>query len=349
MSELDDLLDSVLEEFEDVLPAKSTTEPVVIVESDISEIQRVTVQDGSVLSSKAYVEEVTAEVELKEYDQDDSAERGVVVENRQEERPSEDQLEKQLQELLKELGNSNFAKSLENNDNSDGQVMPSDDELRVMESFFKQFAETLSNNNGGANNINNNSSAANVPPPKSFDESLEAAMKMISEGAQEIKPDSEAAGDDEFLEKLLEQFKGMDPNDQSSMDKMVETMMAEMLSKETLYPPIKHIVSLYPEYLEKHREDLKTEDLSQYEKQFECFSHILRLLDESDAESAENKRKIMNLLTEVQEYGTPPKEVLSELMPGLQFDEEGNPKVSEGLPGMDNELFTATNGQCQIM
>jgi peroxin-19 len=326
--ELDDLLDSVLDEFEEIQAPKAVAEPVVDVKAALVREQQLEVVDE---------EEERKEVTVPQQQIEGAVDEAV--------------LEKQLQDLLSELSKTDFAKSLENNnagDDNNAKGMPSETELKALEDFFKQFSDKISATDAPAAFP---AAGPTAPAPKDFNESLEAAMRMISEGAQEIKTgNSGEGGDDEFLEKLLEQFKGMDPNDQGSMDQMVETMMAEMLSKETLYPPIKHIVTLYPDYLEKHRAELKDEDLVQYEKQFDCFSQILRILDSTDADSTENKSKVMNLLTEVQEYGTPPKEVLAELMPGLQFDEDGNPKVSEGLPGMDADLFNAANGgQCQIM
>jgi peroxin-19 len=123
-----------------------------------------------------------------------------------------------------------------------------------------------------------------------------------------------------------------------TMNDMVETMMSEMLNKETLYTPVKHIVSIYPDYISNNRSSLSKETISHYEKQFDCFSRLLAVLESSEADK--HKTEIMTLLTEVQEYGNPPQEVLSQLMPGLSFDDEGNPKVlPNSLPGLESEVF----------
>jgi peroxin-19 len=127
-------------------------------------------------------------------------------------------------------------------------------------------------------------------------------------------------------------------------------MMGEMLNKETLYTPVKHIVSIYPDYISNNRAVLTKEVIVQYEKQFDCFTRLLAVLELSDAD--QKKTEIMTLLTEVQEYGNPPQEVLSQLMPGLSFDADGNPKVPNSLTGMEADLFGNNNGPdngCSIM
>jgi peroxin-19 len=220
----------------------------------------------------------------------------------------------------------------------------------ALEEFFKKFSEQMDQSTVdslmGNNNDNISGAGVNAPIPKSFNESLDAAMKMISEGAKEIK-ENESPEDDELLDRLLEQFKDIDPNDQNSMNDMVETMMGEMLNKETLYTPVKHIVSIYPDYISNNRSSLSKEVISQYEKQFNCFTRLLGVLETSDADK--RKTEIMTLLTEVQEYGNPPQEVLSQLMPGLSFDEEGNPKVPNALPGMESEFMANGENQCCLM
>jgi hypothetical protein len=60
--------------------------------------------------------------------------------------------------------------------------------------------------------------------------------------------------------------------------------------------------------------------------------------------------RVFNLLSEVQEYGNPPKEILSSLMPGLEFDAENNPILPELDSSPNNMLAMLKDDQrCCVM
>ena len=50
----------------------------------------------------------------------------------------------------------------------------------------------------------------------------------------------------------------------------------------------------------------------------------------------------MTLMQDVQEYGQPPAEIIQDIAPGLEVDEEGMPKF-------DLENMGANNEECRIM
>lgn len=53
--------------------------------------------------------------------------------------------------------------------------------------------------------------------------------------------------------------------------------------------------------------------------------------------------KLMELMQEVQEYGQPPVEIIQEIAPGIELDDEGMPKLDgSGLPFGGNE-------ECRVM
>lgn len=97
--------------------------------------------------------------------------------------------------------------------------------------------------------------------PATVQESLDAAIKMVSDGAKGVQVRIElvrphaltllqaqtASGtngsDQAILEKLLGEFNELDTSsgDGAGMDDMIQKFMSEMVSKETLYSPIKQI------------------------------------------------------------------------------------------------------------
>jgi hypothetical protein len=124
------------------------------------------------------------------------------------------------------------------------------------------------------------SSAAAAQPPLDFATSIDAAMKMLSEGAQSAMAGGAggagAAGagalpNEEMLSKLFEEFEKLDPKLLDSLaagagagagagaaggagagaaagpmggiDALVQSMMGQMMSKDYLYPPMKDIAN----------------------------------------------------------------------------------------------------------
>ena len=71
--------------------------------------------------------------------------------------------------------------------------------------------------------------------------------------------------------------------------------------------------------------------------------------------------RLMELMFDMQKYGQPPADIIKDLAPGLQFDENGMPIMpnmgagmfpqmpgGEGLPNMSELAGNMQNGQCTI-
>lgn len=69
--------------------------------------------------------------------------------------------------------------------------------------------------------------------------------------------------------------------------------------------------SQYPAYIREHESSLSAADLSNYRKQQSCFERIVHVFDTQPQASMQ----IMELMNEMQQYGTPPKELVSDFMP----------------------------------
>lgn len=88
--------------------------------------------------------------------------------------------------------------------------------------------------------------------------------------------------------------------------------------------------------------DSKTNNVSIFlvnrrEKQYQCFCKLVKVYETEP----DNVAKLMDLMQQVQEFGQPPPEIIQEIAPGVELDEEGLPKLdASGMP---------LNGECCVM
>ncbi len=144
------------------------------------------------------------------------------------------------------------------------------------------------------------------------------------------------SGIDEILNKFLSEFEGKigdtaanansaDGASQASagavpsdaaMDSLIEKLMGEMLSKDFLYEPMKQIAGQYPEWLAKNAGRYSAQEMDNYKKQHALFQRVCTLFENEP----NNSKAIMDCLTEIQNYGKPPEELVAALPAGLDFD-----------------------------
>eukprot|EP00984_Skeletonema_dohrnii_P025970 scaffold15216_cov101-Skeletonema_dohrnii-CCMP3373.AAC.1 len=141
------------------------------------------------------------------------------------------------------------------------------------------------------------------------------------------------------LEHLSEQMMGSLMNDfeqlNTSKDSndVVDGVMKQLLDKELMYEPMKEVCTRYPKWLATNKDRLSTEEYQKYGTQYQYFQRIVRLYETDPG----NFDRLMELMQDIQEYGQPPVEIIKELAPELQFDEEGMPVMDPmggGMPGM---------------
>eukprot|EP00554_Chaetoceros_debilis_P013869 CAMPEP_0194119024 /NCGR_PEP_ID=MMETSP0150-20130528/37713_1 /TAXON_ID=122233 /ORGANISM="Chaetoceros debilis, Strain MM31A-1" /LENGTH=404 /DNA_ID=CAMNT_0038810581 /DNA_START=58 /DNA_END=1268 /DNA_ORIENTATION=+ len=120
----------------------------------------------------------------------------------------------------------------------------------------------------------------------------------------------------------------MNDQDQEVMGQVVNGMMKQLLSKEFMYEPMRDICKRFPSWLSEHKESLSKDDYERYGKQYQYFQRIVYLY-ENDPDNSERLTELMN---DLQEYGQPPPDLVSELAPDLEFDDDGMPKL-DGMGG----------------
>eukprot|EP00891_Asterochloris_glomerata_P007311 jgi/Astpho2/7311/fgenesh1_pg.00113_%23_106_t len=100
-------------------------------------------------------------------------------------------------------------------------------------------------------------------------------------------------------------------------------LMQSLLSKDVLYGSIKEIGDKYPQWLQDHRDTLSALELERYERQHQHIRDICHLY-ETDPN---NFTRLVDLLQQMQACGSPPKDIVDELAPGLEMGADGLPKM----------------------
>jgi len=182
--------------------------------------------------------------------------------------------------------------------------------------------------------------------PNDVDESINRLLDGINQASssnpqQNGMPSIPPNMDPSQLEHLSEQMMSSLMNDfehlSTSKDSndVVDGVMKQLLDKELMYQPMKEVCTRYPKWLATHKDQLSPEEYQKYGTQYQYFQRIVRLY-ETDPNNFE---RLMELMQDIQEYGQPPVEIIKELAPELQFDEEGMPVMDVmggggGMPGM---------------
>jgi peroxin-19 len=158
-----------------------------------------------------------------------------------------------------------------------------------------------------------------------FQKSLREATERLHKSDTELQADSQA-GDDE-LAALLESG-----GDDGELQKLLEGMMGQLMSKEVLNEPLKELNDKFPSYLASNRDKLSASDLARYEAQQACASQIIDVFDDAGYrdDNPEMTTKIIALMNKMQEHGAPPAEIMGELPPGLDLGPDGAPQLPEG-------------------
>ncbi|KAL1745245.1 Pex19 protein family-domain-containing protein [Schizophyllum fasciatum] len=129
----------------------------------------------------------------------------------------------------------------------------------------------------------------------------------------------------EALLKSLDLDNMPDGDEEQELTGFLESMMSSLMSKEVLYEPMKELEEKMPAYLENPSKPLEAGDQERYQSQLVCVRKIIATFDEpgyTDADSVRSK-KIVDLMSEMQNYGPPPSEIIGQMpagFPGMGAD-----------------------------
>lgn len=210
----------------------------------------------------------------------------------------------------------------------------------------KKTSKSSRSKNNGNSSSNNQESNTEKTESNDVDESINRLLDGINQASTPQQNGPTMPGippnmDPSQLEHLSEQMMSSLMNDfehlSTSKDSndVVDGVMKQLLDKELMYQPMKEVCTRYPKWLATHKDTLSDKEYQKYGTQYQYFQRIVRLY-ETDPNNFE---RLMELMQDIQEYGQPPVEIIKELAPELQFDEEGMPVMDVvggggGMPGM---------------
>ena len=95
-----------------------------------------------------------------------------------------------------------------------------------------------------------------------------------------------------------------------SMKGVLDSVVKDIISKDSLYTPMKTLKDEFPIWLENNWEKCSQEDLERYNKQLDKVTEICDLFDK-DGEV--NSDSIFEKLNQLQEFGQPPQELMTKV------------------------------------
>ena len=79
---------------------------------------------------------------------------------------------------------------------------------------------------------------------------------------------------------------------------LLDTVMSQLLAKDLMYPPMKQVCTLFPEFLAKNQDSLSVEEYERYGKQYQYFQRICRVYEVEEG----NFDRLMELMQDIQEW-----------------------------------------------
>ena len=206
-----------------------------------------------------------------------------------------------------------------------------DQQLKDAEALFKQCMENMDGLNKENPNLENPFLLACNQMFKDF----EKETQNVKDAQGQTSSDGKAAGgDDETFMNLLQGFAkdlmSADPQkSDTAMDKIMgeftnflsetenneemksalDEVVKQIVSKDSLYEPMKQLKEAYPKWLEENWQKCSEEEIERYNKQLDMIIEICTLYDSS----TDNNDKVFEKLGKLQELGQPPMELMQKL------------------------------------
>jgi len=192
---------------------------------------------------------------------------------------------------------------------------------------------------GGIAGIAENGGKEKAAAAGGFQDKIKQAMDKLKESESKFQGSSGpggAAPTPESLETLLQSLGDLGLGDgggdeEKELAGFLETMMGQLMTKEVLYEPLKELSDSFPPYLEKPPAPISEEDMKRFHSQQVCVKKILAVFEKPDYDDndPEDGKQIVDLMSEMQSYGSPPAEIMGPLPPGLDGMSQ--------IPGMGEE------------
>ncbi|KAI9487260.1 MAG: Pex19 protein [Benjaminiella poitrasii] len=176
-----------------------------------------------------------------------------------------------------------------------------------------------------------------MPKPSSssasFQETIGKTLNKLKDSSKEIDSSIAEESEDAFMAELMKQMESLADN--GEFEGVLEGMMSQLMSKELLYEPMKDLCGKYPAWLEAHKEDTNKAEYEKYKEQHIICQQIVAKYEASnfDEKNEAQGKEIMDLMTQMQNLGQPPADLLDEMAPGMNL---GNPENMPDLKDLEN-------------
>ena len=97
------------------------------------------------------------------------------------------------------------------------------------------------------------------------------------------------------------------------MEGLLDNLVGQLLSKDVMHEPMKHLHAEFPKYLATHADQLSAEELARYQKQQELVRQILEAYDETPGDTD----RVADLMQQMQQCGAPPPEIAGPVADGM--------------------------------
>ncbi|KAI0691483.1 Pex19 protein [Cytidiella melzeri] len=166
-------------------------------------------------------------------------------------------------------------------------------------------------------------------PEDSFQASIRKAMDKLKESDSSLQTDAASGGDP--LDTLLSQLGEGGEETEEQIQGLLESMMAQLMSKEVLYEPLKELNEKFPAYMRDNAEKLSAEDKQRHESQSRIVTEVLAIYDDPkyDPDNQEQGVKVVTLMNTMQTLGSPPAEIMGPLPPGMELGKDGMPQLPD--------------------
>jgi len=186
-----------------------------------------------------------------------------------------------------------------------------------------------------------------------MDSDIAKTMQSLSEITSKQTPSMgleaaamEGAGED-VMKQMMADFEKM--AEKKDFGGLMDGLMKQLMSKDIMYEPVKAICDKYPEWLAENEAKIPKDDYTSYGKQYQVMQRICAVFETEP----DNYDRLVQLMTQMQDLGQPPAEIVKSLAPGLSFSDDGVPQMADMGPGLAQMLGGAPGGaggeQCAIM
>ncbi|KAF8802089.1 hypothetical protein BYT27DRAFT_7197141 [Phlegmacium glaucopus] len=234
-------------------------------------------------------------------------------------------MENLMRELSAEAEGSTGAASTDDSGSSD----PSAESARALKAVWEQMLiEGMDGNPGTGQFSGNETSTGGGGGGGSgggFQDKIKQAVNKLKESESNLQANGKSPNDGgaaapnaESLEALLSSLGDFglgEGGDDKELAGLLEGMVGELMSKSILYEPLSELAQGFPPYLENPPSPLSDEDRKRYDLQLGCVRRILAVFDQAgyDDKDPGSQQQIADLMAEMQNYGTPPSELMGPL------------------------------------